>query len=177
MTRVRINADRVLTPAERAKRYRERHPDQVKRLYSDMSETEKQGARRRNRVYALRNPDRSKAKNARFRTTEKGAACYLYWNAKRRAQDDGLEFNLTKEWILEAVVRGQCQVTGLMFDLSNGRKPWAPSLDKRDPDGGYTMDNVQVVVWMYNACKWTFSHDDVLTMARALLAGERNAIP
>lgn len=170
---MRLIGEKPLTAAERTRRYRLRHPEKCKHTYAEMSDVEKAGARRRTKAYEKRNPDRSRIKGARYRATEYGAASHMYWNAKKRAADDGLAFDLTKEWIFEAVKAGRCQVSGLLFDTSSGRKPWAPSLDKINPKGGYTKDNVQVVVWMYNACKWTFTHDDVLTLARALLAGKK----
>lgn len=160
-----------LTAGERQKRYRERHPDRVKHYTGTV--VAKEGAKRRQRAYEQRNPDRRKVRNAKFRTTAHGAACCLYWNAKRRAQVDGLEFSLTKEWIAAAVTSGVCQVTGLPFVYENGRSPWAPSLDKTDPAGGYTPENVKVVVWMYNTCKWTFTHEDIVTFARAILGAEK----
>lgn len=162
-----------LTSAERQKRYRSAHPDRVNTAKGRWAlahpEQFREGARRRTREYEQRNPDRSKLRNAKFRTTARGAAAYLFSNAKRRAKIEGLEFTLTKEWIFDAVKSGHCQVTGLPFVFDNGRKPWAPSLDKTDPLGGYTPDNVKVVVWMYNTCKWCFKHDDVVAFACAVI--------
>lgn len=159
------------TAAERQRDYRKRHPERVaayKRSHPDLV-----GNRRRNRrLYAkstVEQKEKRLRKNADFRTTKRGAACYLYWNAKRRAKVDGLEFELTKEWIEAALNEGTCQVTGLPFSFGNGRRPMMPSLDKKDPKLGYTKDNVQVVVWMYNAAKAEFSHNDVVRLARAII--------
>ena len=123
------------------------------------------------REYELRNPGRTKVRNAKFRTTVHGISCYLYWNAHRRAKVNGLIFSLTKNWIKAIVAQGVCQVTGLSFSLENGRKPWAPSLDRIDPTKGYTADNVQVVVWLYNTAKMEFRHEDVMILANALTNG------
>lgn len=166
-----------LTGAQKQKRYRERHPERcatAKGLWA-LANPEKfrEGARRRDREYRKRNPQKSLIRNAKFRTTAKGAAQYLYSNAKRRAKVGGLEFSITREWILDAVEKGKCQITGIPFVIANGRKPWAPSLDKTNPRGGYTPGNVKVVVWMYNTCKWDATHDDVITFARAVVGANK----
>jgi hypothetical protein len=171
----------VLTNAERQKRYRERHPDRISTAKGVWAlanpEKFREGAHRRDRLYRERHPDKSKIRNAKFRATARGAATYLYYNAKRRARIDGLEFSLTKEWILAAVENGKCQITGLPFTFENGRKPFAPSLDRTNPLMGYTPDNVKIVVWMYNSCKWCFTHEDVVVFARAVVEAETNEIP
>lgn len=99
-------------------------------------------------------------------------------HVKRNAKKDGVAFDLTKEWICERLEKG-CEVTGVPFDLTT-RNPglcgfanvqkYAPSLDRKDNSKGYTKDNVQVVIWMYNAAKHIFSHEDVLEFARLLLS-------
>ena|SRR3990167_5781953 len=162
-----------LTAAERQRRYRIAHPERcatAKGLWA-LANPEKfrEGAHRRDKAYRERNPRKAIIRNAKFRTTAKGAAQYLYSNAKRRAKVSGVAFTITKEWILERVQAGKCEVTGMPFVIANGRKPWAPSLDKTNPLGGYTPDNVKVVVWMYNTCKWDSTHDDVVAFARAVL--------
>lgn len=79
--------------------------------------------------------------------------------------------DLTYEWLLEKIQIGVCEVTGLPFRLGvqgQGRNPYAPSVDRIDPRQGYTLDNCQVVIWMYNAAKGNWSHEDVIEMAKAL---------
>lgn len=72
--------------------------------------------------------------------------------------------------IARRVAAGKCEVTGIPFDLdiSKRAKPFAPSIDRRDSSLGYTPENVQVVVWIYNAAKSHWSHAEVMRMARAL---------
>ena len=172
---MRLIGDIPLTGAERTARYRKAHPEKCKDAGSTWAisnpEKYKEGMRRRNKTYEAKNPHRSRDRNAKFRRTPQGAATYLYSNAKRRAREGGLEFTITKAWILERLLAGECQVTGMPFVIDNGRKPWAPSLDKTDPSGGYTPENTKVVVWMYNTCKWQFTHDDVVNFCKAVLTG------
>lgn len=119
---------------------------------------------------------RSSSKNrdrSAYRQSPKGKAQDLIATARRRANQYGLAFDLSIEW-LERKLGGCCEVTGLAFDLSKGkRRPYSPTLDQIDPRGGYTESNVLVVVWMYNAAKGDWTHDDVMTMAAALIGGSK----
>lgn len=46
-------------------------------------------------------------------------------------------------------------------------------MDRKVPQKGYTPENVQMVVWIYNAAKWTGTHEDVMVLVRALAAPEQ----
>jgi hypothetical protein len=165
-----------LTNAERSKRYRTRHPEMHKesklRWERRNPERFKEMRKRIQARYEAKHPGRNRARSAKFRTTIKGASCYLYWNAKRRAKIEEVEFTLTKEWIQSKLSLGKCEITGLPFSHGNGRRPWMPSLDRINPELGYIPENVQLVVWLYNAAKAEFTHEDVLILARALVRKE-----
>lgn len=83
-----------------------------------------------------------------------------------------LPFDLTTFWLADKLKVGTCEVTGLRFDLSGNinESPFLPSIDQIVPGKGYTRDNVQVVCLIYNYAKNCYSHEDVLTMAKALVA-------
>jgi hypothetical protein len=87
----------------------------------------------------------------------------LYQRARYRAEKKGLDFDLTVDWVEDALRAGTCQATGVPFDMSLGhvRNLYAPSLDKVDPSGGYTQDNTKVVLYAYNAAKSTASDAEV----------------
>lgn len=104
-------------------------------------------------------------------------ASVLSSSAKKRADFLKIPFDLTGEWVLEKLLAGRCEATGIQFDLYDGdyhtegtHRMFAPSLDQIKPRGGYTMDNVQVVCWCYNAAKSTGTDADVLRMAEALVS-------
>jgi len=89
--------------------------------------------------------------------------------ARSRAKKSGLEFNLTKEWLLPKLEKGTCEVTNIPFTLSiTGNGPFIPSLDRKNPKIGYTTDNTQLVIFCYNCAKGNWSHSDVIKMAKAL---------
>jgi len=77
------------------------------------------------------------------------------------------------EWFIERLERGVCEVTGLPFTLGADayKGPYAPEVDQRVPQGGYTPENAQMVVRIYNQAKSNFSHEDVLALSKALLKG------
>lgn len=102
----------------------------------------------------------------------------LWQSAKKASQKNNLDFDLTKEWIEQKLVDGFCEVSKLPFDFtsketgtwgSGSQNPYAPSLDKTDPNKGYTKDNVKVVVWIYNVGKQNNTHNDMMTLAKALV--------
>jgi hypothetical protein len=121
----------------------------------------------------------------RSHTTIRGRAGVLCRSAKRTAKLCGLEFNLTPTWIREKLEKGHCEVTGLPFDLTNRNmgvkgpgniQKYAPSLDRKDRTKGYTMENVQLVVWMYNVGKSTYTHEELIEFAHILLAAEQRRL-
>ena len=70
--------------------------------------------------------------------------------AGRLSKKRSLSFDLTKEWVLDRLTAGVCEVSGLPFELSKSdrchRNPYGPSIDKIDSLGGYTQDNCRVVL-------------------------------
>jgi hypothetical protein len=66
---------------------------------------------------------------------------------------------------------GVCQQTGIPFDMTLGtkknRNPFRPSIDRISSDGGYTQDNVRVVLTLVNIAKSDFSDDVVNQVIKA----------
>jgi hypothetical protein len=117
--------------------------------------------------------------SARARQTAAGRAAQLQSNAKRRAEDKGIPFNLDRLDLIQRITAGHCEVTGIPFDLGIGAgiNPWAPSLDRKDSSKGYTFDNVQVVCTAYNLAKHQFPTDVLLRLARAIVdAASKNGV-
>jgi hypothetical protein len=84
---------------------------------------------------------------------------------------------ITLDWVRDRIARGYCEVTGIKFDCEGGgapARPYAPSLDRTDSSQPYTQENTKVVVWIYNRAKGVHSHEDVLNMAKALVAANDN---
>lgn len=107
------------------------------------------------------------------KTRPASLATSLFLACKHRQKRDNPDapFDLTKEWILERIEAGVCQVTKLPFSLEltvTNKRPFAPSIDRIDPNKFYTKDNCQVVCFIYNVAKGEFSNSDVITLANAV---------
>lgn len=128
-------------------------------------------AQKKHREKRKENPEQLadyKATQRGYRNTNYGRASRLYFGSLKRAKSLSLEHNLDIEWIKEKLDAGFCEVTKIPFELTEGRNPFAPSLDKTDPEKGYTKENTKVVCWCYNTAKGNWSHQDVLKLAKAL---------
>ena len=110
----------------------------------------------------------------RWYHTVEGRAKALLKSAWHRAAKFGVSFEITEDFILEKLRTGTCERTGIIFEyglpIEAWRSPWVPSLDRIDSDEGYTVSNVQLVCWMYNAAKTQFTDADVLKFCKAVIA-------
>lgn len=92
---------------------------------------------------------------------------------KTRCKKRGIPLDIDIEWILTRFLDGRCEVTGIEFDLKITTKtvhisPWSPTIDRRNPDGGYLKDNCRMVVWAYNLAKARWTDDVVRQLAEAI---------
>ncbi len=84
-------------------------------------------------------------------------------NIKRRAKQKGIEFNLELEDISGVVV---CPVFGFELERSNGNaSKRSPSVDRIDPNKGYTKDNIQVISQLANNMKQDATPEQLLMFA------------
>lgn len=80
-------------------------------------------------------------------------------NAKIRARENGLEFNLKKE---DIVIPEFCPVLGIKLVFGTGKlHDNSPTLDRIDNNKGYTKDNIQVISWRANKIKGYATIDDL----------------
>lgn len=92
-------------------------------------------------------------------------------NTRSRAKRKGLEFNLTREYIVELnkAQDGKCVYTGIELDWEVGNYPGKQrvctperaSVDRIDPNKGYTVDNIQLVCDFVNRIKAWYSDGDI----------------
>jgi hypothetical protein len=112
----------------------------------------------------------------RYSNTPEGMATRMFLSSRNRQKKrhPNEPFNLTKEWILGKILAGYCEVTGLPFSLaptSTLKRPFAPSIDKKNPKEPYIIENCQIVCYIYNIAKGEFSHEDVCILAKSLVNG------
>jgi len=103
----------------------------------------------------------AKRKEARTHTPETVWAMDTFHNAKKRARTQGLEFDLTKEWLL-AQLGGICPLLGTAFSYGTGKTTAAtPTVDRKDPSKGYIQTNCWVVSAKANRIKTDASTDEI----------------
>jgi hypothetical protein len=119
--------------------------------------------------YSGRHKEKNAARQKRFRETVEGKAKALFRAAVQRSKQANLECDLTWQ-IVFALLHLQefkCAQTDIAFTFSvvgthrKLRKLTAPSIDRKNNARGYTLDNIQIVCWFYNAAKGTSSDDEV----------------
>lgn len=94
--------------------------------------------------------------------------------AKHRKIAFGLTFT-DFEFLLDQS-GGFCMLTGIAFDFQRGvkrrRRPFAPSIDRIDSRGGYTLDNCRVVCCAVNYALGDWGVECLMRIARNLVARE-----
>lgn len=116
-----------------------------------------------------------KNETAKYRLTINGFANLLLSNARKTSRKQNIEYTITINDILTILKNGYCQISGIKFIINNvPREPFAPSIDRINPNKGYTPENIQIVCWIYNSAKGVNTHTDVLKLSRALLKPKIN---
>ena len=91
----------------------------------------------------------------KYRMTKRGHMSTLVSRAKRRAKDDGLDFDIDLEYMM-SLPSDTCPILGLPLawcSSSEFRNENAPSLDKINPELGYVKGNVAWLSWRANRIK------------------------
>ena len=86
-----------------------------------------------------------------------------YWNSIRGgAKHRGLEFNITKEYIIDLYLtqNKKCKLSGLDILLCNEREQRTASLDRIDSTKGYVVGNVQWVLSDVNIMKLAMTEEE-----------------
>lgn len=152
---------------------------------------EKQRARNRQamaRKYATpEGRERLKANARRWRESKAGKESISLANKHRRRADpagamlkslvgragrEGIEVLLTREQVDRLLLPMRCSATGLPLSWvwdGPGKNPWAPSLDRLEAGGPYSLENVRVVCWIFNLARSNWSDDTVRKMAEGLI--------
>lgn len=99
------------------------------------------------------------ARNKSARRNRRGL--FLIKGAKVRAAKKGVAFDLDGHVAdVQALIdAGTCQLTGLPFDLESPAAWNSPSLDRIEPDKGYTWGNVRVICHAMNCALGTWGED------------------
>lgn len=93
---------------------------------------------------------------------------YLWAKAKRRAEKQGLEFNLDPE---DIVIPERCPVLGIPIRPLSKSKNNRATLDKKDPGKGYTKGNVFVISGRANLLKNDATIDELKAIIKYMKKG------
>lgn len=96
----------------------------------------------------------------------------------KRARAERVGFDLDLEWLVPRLERGQCELTGLLFNYSvasRRRNAFTPSIDRIQAGGGYTKDNCRVILYALNSALGDWGIEAFLPIAEALVARLRKA--
>jgi hypothetical protein len=94
-------------------------------------------------------------------------------NQRNRARGSGDTFTLDDLKVLWVECGGRCSVSRLPFSLiavgdGQARRPFAPSLDRKDRHQPYTRNNVRLVTSVANFAMNSWGLDPVLVLASAM---------
>lgn len=111
------------------------------------------------------------------RRLEKRAQC-LVAAARTRSRLKGIPFSLDDhvDALQKIIDEGCCELSGIRFDLSPGRKPNSPSLDRISPEHGYVPGNVRVICHALNAALGDWGEGAFATIADAWLRKRKNSL-
>ena len=97
----------------------------------------------------------------------------LLSGAKKRAKNEGLEFSLSMEWLLQQNL-DSCPILKQPFHWKDSmekgfsRHPFAPSIDRIDSSKGYTPDNCWIISLRMNIIKNDSTYRELFTLANAV---------
>lgn len=90
--------------------------------------------------------------------------------AKKRAGQRGLAFDLTDEWCAERWT-GVCELTGIRFVVGDRKKtPFTASIDRKNPSLGYVRENCRFLLLAVNMLKFVGTDEDMFKIAEALIS-------
>ena len=94
--------------------------------------------------------------------------------AKNRAKKKNLVFNIDPEYLIKLwdTHSGKCQLTRQLFDLNSwgthGQvNPCAPSIDRIQPNLGYTKGNIRLVTYHMNISLFDFGTNEFEKLIKA----------
>jgi len=96
----------------------------------------------------------------------------LLRSAKRRAEQKGMQFLLTAKWARDRWA-GKCEISEVPFITvvasKKARGPYAPSLDRIEPERGYVEDNCRFILFGINCLKGSGTDADMNNIAQAVV--------
>jgi len=97
----------------------------------------------------------------------KNVTSTLLRNARTRAKEKNLEFNITKN---DIIIPEFCPLLNVKLEVgTKGNYNFSPSLDRIDSSKGYTKDNIQVISMLANTMKNKATKEQLITFSTNIL--------
>lgn len=126
--------------------------------------------KKQNPEWAKKEATRRAISEARRRQGKDGRARHLIGGARQRAKKAGLPCTIDIFWVYDRLDSGVCEVTGIKFINGNKKNyPFTPSIDRIDPNLGYTPENSRLVLFCVNAAFGNWGEDMFYPVAEALI--------
>jgi len=138
--------------------YYQRNKEVIKQRAKDRYEANKKRCLEQNKAWKAANPE--KFKESQTKWLNKHPMYTYYRNAKRRAKEAGVPFDIH---YTDIVIPDCCEASGVEFDLTN--RELSPSLDRINPALGYTKDNIAIITLRMNRLKNDGTADEHETIA------------
>ena len=105
----------------------------------------------------------------RYRSTFKNRFGYLLASIKNRCKNNKTEFAITVKDLLMLLEKQnqKCFFTGIPLSLETGDN--AISIDRKDPNKGYTVDNIALTIWLVNNMKGHLDNSQFINMCRLIV--------
>lgn len=79
----------------------------------------------------------------------------IHSHIKNRCKKTNIEYDITAQDLINMyqTQNQRCKLSNMRMEIQNQNKKIAPSVDRINPKGGYTLDNIQLVCWIVNVMK------------------------
>ena len=154
-------------------RHREINPEKDRQHSRDWYAGNKEKAIKWKRDWIAANPEKYAERRKKYRSKTENRAKELLAAAKFNSRQKSVAFDLDYEWVIAKLSVGECEMTGIKFDiepLPKGRQnPYTASLDRIKPELGYTKANVRMILWALNAAFNSYGEHVYADIARVFL--------
>lgn len=91
----------------------------------------------------------------------------MYNNAKKRALKYNVPFEIAKE---DIIIPNRCPILDIPFIIGRGKDYlYTPTLDRIEPEKGYTKDNIAVISMLANSMKNSASKEELITFSKNII--------
>jgi len=163
-SRARYKKDPEKVKAYNAK-WRKEHPGYDKEWWAKNGKATSARSRRKR---LMKDPEVELKYARRYRKTVRGRSVHSRRNVIQRCKHRGIPCSLSIEWFVERMETG-CELTGIPFVLDKGWNIYSPSVDRIDPNEGYTPENSRMILMSLNAFKENGTDEDMVRIATALI--------